>query len=85
MLMAGELQKYLLKETEENINNDINVISHGGGISGFSSLIVRFIDDKHLIILLDNTMSTKLYEAGINIRHILYNKPYGLPSKSIEL
>jgi CubicO group peptidase (beta-lactamase class C family) len=59
-------------------------ISHGGGINGFSTLITRLVDSKHLIVLLDNT-SQGGHQGGItaNITNILYDKPYTLPKPSI--
>ncbi|PYS27102.1 MAG: serine hydrolase, partial [Acidobacteria bacterium] len=32
----------------------VPVIQHNGGINGFSTTIVRMVDDKRLIVLLDN-------------------------------
>ena len=34
---------------------DIQVIRHGGGINGFTTTIVRFPQEKNLIVMLDNT------------------------------
>jgi CubicO group peptidase (beta-lactamase class C family) len=58
-------------------------ISHGGGINGFNTLIVRLIDDKHLIVLLNNTPGANLGQMSNAIISILYGKPYDLPKKSI--
>ena len=63
--------------------DSIKVISHGGGINGFNTLIVRLIEDKSLIVLLNNTGGTKLNEMSKAIVNILYNKPYDMPKKSI--
>lgn len=52
---------------------------HGGGINGFNTLIVRIIDDKHLIVLLNNTGRSQLGEIAKKIMAILYHKPYRLP------
>jgi CubicO group peptidase (beta-lactamase class C family) len=60
-----------------------SAITHGGGINGFNTLIVRLVDDKHLIVLLNNTGGAKLGEMGKNIAAILYDKPYSLPKKSV--
>ena len=59
-------------------------ISHGGGINGFNTLITRLVDNKHLIVLLDNTSQGE-HQGGItaNITNILYDKPYTLPRPSI--
>ena len=33
-------------------------ISHGGGINGFNTLILRVVEDRHLVVLLNNTGRT---------------------------
>ena len=55
-------------------------IAHGGGINGFSTVIVRFPAERHLIILLDNT-SQGANLAGLEqeLTNILYNQPFNLP------
>ena len=58
-------------------------VSHGGSIFGFNTLINRLVDDKHLIVLLNNTGGTNLYDMNVGIINILYGKPYNLPKKSI--
>ena len=52
------------------------VMAHGGGINGFSTLISRMLEEKHLIVLFNNTGGARLEEIGRNIRGILYDKPY---------
>ncbi len=58
-------------------------ISHGGGINGFNTFIERLVDDKHLIVLLNNTPGANLGQMSDAIIRILYDKPYDLPKKSI--
>jgi tetratricopeptide (TPR) repeat protein len=60
----------------------VQVITHGGGINGFSTIIARFPKEKNLIVLLDNTAQPpgRLNEA---IAKILYNQPYTPPKMSI--
>ena len=60
----------------------VQVIRHGGGINGFSTMIVRFPKEKNLIVLLDNTAQNtgRLSET---ITNILYHQPYELPKMSI--
>jgi CubicO group peptidase (beta-lactamase class C family) len=60
----------------------VQVIRHGGGINGFSTMIARFPKDKNLIVVLDNTAQNtgRLSET---ITKILYNQPYELPKLSI--
>ena len=73
------VRKILLSESEDSLK----VISHGGGINGFNTLITRLVDDKHLIVLLNNTGGTVLNNMSIGITNILYGKPYDQPKKSI--
>jgi CubicO group peptidase (beta-lactamase class C family) len=58
-------------------------ISHGGGINGFNTLIERLVDDKHLIVLLNNTPGANLGQMSDAIIRILYGKPFDFPKKSI--
>ncbi len=62
----------------------IPVVRHSGGIHGFSTNIVRFVQDRHLIVLLDNTsqgsQQNRIIEA---IANILYGKPYETAQRSI--
>lgn len=64
-------------------NDSVQVISHIGGINGFSTIIFRLIKNKHLIVLFSNTGSTNLGEVRQAITNILHDKPYKLPKKSI--
>ncbi|MGB2764844.1 MAG: serine hydrolase domain-containing protein, partial [Candidatus Aminicenantaceae bacterium] len=38
----------------------VTSIAHGGGINGFNTQIVRLVDDKHLIVLFNNTGGANL-------------------------
>lgn len=64
--------------------DSISVIAHGGGINGFNTLITRLVDDKHLIVLLNNTGGTNLGEMSNNITNILYNQPFDLPKMPLS-
>jgi len=48
---------------------------HGGAIFGFQSVIVRIVQHRELIVLLDNTESPKLLEVAADIRRILSENP----------
>jgi CubicO group peptidase (beta-lactamase class C family) len=63
--------------------DSVRVISHGGSIYGFNSLIVRLVDDKNLIVLLNNTGNTNLSEIAGKIERILYDQPYEMPQKPL--
>ncbi|KAA3613848.1 MAG: DUF3471 domain-containing protein [Calditrichaeota bacterium] len=63
--------------------DSLRIVSHGGGINGFNTLITRLIADKHLIVLLNNTGGANLNGMSLGITNILYNRPYDQPQKSI--
>ena len=59
-------------------------IMHGGGINGFNTLIIRYPQQKHLIVLLDNTSQGESLDRLENsITRILFNQPYTMPKMSI--
>ena len=60
----------------------VQLIEHGGGINGFSTVITRFPKEKNLIVLLDNTGQNVERLSG-TITRILYNQPYEPPKISI--
>lgn len=59
------------------------LIEHGGGINGFNTLISRVPQDKHLVVLLNNTGGAPLDGIRKNILRILYDQPVEAPKKSI--
>jgi CubicO group peptidase (beta-lactamase class C family) len=59
------------------------LIQHGGGINGFNTHEARYVDEKHLVVLLNNTGVTKLEQITEEIAAILYGKPYELPKPSL--
>ena len=62
---------------------DLQLITHGGGINGFTTIIVRFPQEKNLIVMLDNTGTGYLDRLSDSIAKILYNQPYDPPKISI--
>ena len=63
---------------------EVPVIRHGGGINGFNTTIVRLVNDKRLIVLLDNTERGEyLDKIASGIAAILYAQPYESPKQSI--
>ena len=54
-----------------------------GGINGFTTTIVRFPREKHLIVILDNSGSANLRQLSDKLAKILYGQPYDLPKMSI--
>jgi CubicO group peptidase (beta-lactamase class C family) len=61
----------------------VQVITHNGGINGFTTTIVRFPKEKNLIVMLDNTGSEYLDRLSDSIGKIIYNQPYESPKISI--
>jgi CubicO group peptidase (beta-lactamase class C family) len=59
------------------------VISHSGGIFGFNTILLRYVDDKNLIVLLCNVLPGELNGLSKGIANILYNQPYEMPKKSL--
>lgn len=59
------------------------IISHGGGINGFNTIIVRDIEQKILVVLLNNTGGTNLGEISADIMAIIYDKPFENPKKNL--
>lgn len=62
----------------------VKIIQHGGGINGFNSLITRVVDQKHLVVILDN-ISEGRYHGPItsSIINILNGEAPVQPKKSI--
>ena len=71
------------KEAVDDQGDSTDYISHGGGIFGFSSLIVRLPEHRQLVVLLNNTDSAPLYKIYNGIKNILYDLPFEQPRKSI--
>jgi CubicO group peptidase (beta-lactamase class C family) len=67
-----------------NSEDSVKLIAHSGGITGFTSLIQRFPEDRYTIILCDNTGSGFLSEISRALRNILYDKPYDMPKRSVS-
>jgi CubicO group peptidase (beta-lactamase class C family) len=58
-------------------------ISHGGGINGFNTVIVRVPAKRQLIVFLNNTGGAPLQEMVTGVLGILYDKPYAEPRRSV--
>jgi CubicO group peptidase (beta-lactamase class C family) len=61
----------------------VQMITHDGGINGFTTTIVRFPKEKNLIVMLDNTGSGYLNKLSDSIAKIVYNQPYEPPKISV--
>jgi CubicO group peptidase (beta-lactamase class C family) len=74
------IKKVTLSGSKEAVNS----VEHSGGINGFSTLIVRYPAQKHLIVLLDNTsQGGNLNRISRDLTNILYNQPFEMPKQSI--
>jgi hypothetical protein len=56
---------------------------HGGGINGFSTLITRLPEDRHLVVLLNNTGGTNLRAMFDGIADVLYGRMPAPPKPGI--
>ncbi len=63
--------------------DSIKVVSHGGGINGFNTLITRIPSNKNMIVLFNNTGGASLNEINTAILGILYGGSYEMPKKSL--
>lgn len=65
-------------------DNKTKVIAHGGGINGFNCLFTRLVDQKNLIVVLDNVSLGRYHDRITkSIANILYGQPVEGPKKSI--
>lgn len=64
--------------------DSLAVVGHSGGINGFNTRITRLIDDRHLIVLFNNTGGTNLSGLSRAITAILYDQPFELPKIPIS-
>lgn len=62
---------------------ELNIIVHGGGINGFNTLIERMVDERHLVVLFNNSPGASLGNMSTAIARILYDEAYDLPKQSI--
>jgi len=59
------------------------VIAHGGGINGFNTLISRVIEDRHLVVLLNNTGGANLRAMQNGIFDLLYGREPSPPKPPV--
>ncbi len=58
---------------------------HGGGINGFQTNIVRFIEDDVCIIILSNMTPAPINEITDALAAIVFDEPYEIPKERIAL
>jgi CubicO group peptidase (beta-lactamase class C family) len=75
---------WAITKTSFKVNDQpVPIITHGGGINGFTTTIVRFPKEKNLIVILDNTGSPNLNRLSDKLARIIYNQQYEPPKQSI--
>ncbi len=65
--------------------DSVSIVAHGGGINGFSTLIVRFPEEDDLVVLLNNTGSTRLRDITMGINNILHGAEAEIPKRSLAM
>ena len=64
------------KLDKDQYGKALTQIQHGGGINGFNAFISRVIEDKLLIVILNNTGGAPLTPMTNGLLNIYYEKPY---------
>lgn len=57
------------------------MISHSGGIEGFSTIMYHFPEDELFIVILRNTENQNMFASHKITRAIMYSQPYQLPAE----
>ena len=66
-----------IRDSELGDKTKIKTIEHSGGINGFSTFMMHFAVDKHMVVVLDNTGQFRFLRPMImSVANILYGKPY---------
>jgi len=74
---------WIIRNVPVGEEKETTLISHSGGISGFNSLIYRYVEDNHMIVMFKNIRNTVgLGQIMQKIGSILYDQPYGFPKES---
>jgi CubicO group peptidase (beta-lactamase class C family) len=67
-----------------NASDSTIVTTRGGTYGRFMCFTVRFVKEKHSIVLMCNSRFSRAEEIIRNITAILFNRPYTLPRKSLQ-
>jgi len=59
------------------------MIGHGGGINGFNTQLTRIPEDRHLVVLLNNTGTTNLNAMVTGVIDLLYGRTPAAPRKPV--
>jgi CubicO group peptidase (beta-lactamase class C family) len=68
-----------------NRDCDLLCITHEGGIDGFSTNIIRYVDNNIAIIILSNFDFSSIGTISKALTDIMFDKPYRMPKKHIEI
>jgi CubicO group peptidase (beta-lactamase class C family) len=60
-------------------------IAHGGGINGFSSMLIRVPDDKLTVVVLSNVQESESSRIANDLLSIALGRPYEVPSAGTAL
>jgi len=60
-------------------------LGHGGGINGFNTLIMRVPEERHLVVLLNNTGGTNLDAIFSGVADILYGRTPGAVKRPVAV
>ena len=71
------------KQSVGEDSDSLLTISHGGGINGFNTLINRYTEEQHLVVLLNNTGGTVLNQISTGIMNILHGKAWQKPRRDL--
>ncbi|HET6880678.1 MAG TPA: serine hydrolase [Pirellulales bacterium] len=58
---------------------DHQAMSHGGGINGFATYLIRIPDKQALVVVLSNVVSHRPARMAVDLTSILLKEPYKLP------
>jgi len=74
-----------VKKLSENASSQpLTQVNHSGAINGFNSSITRIIEDKYLIVLLNNTGGAPISAINTGITNILYGKKHHKAKKRLS-
>ena len=60
-------------------------VSHGGGIHGYVTTIIRVPEDDACVIVLDNASDREVGKIAASLLAVLYNQPYIVPKERVAI
>jgi len=83
-LLSNYAYGWIVTDNKTESGEKYKVISHSGGVNGFSTRIMRYVTQNDLIVVLDNTSGGKNTEIVRNIYNILNDLPTTEPKQTIS-